>query len=120
MSFSGDDSYLSVNCNNYDAQYYYFPTHSTQQITDESLLETMNRTPKVLNHEHYESRAQKKFLSDNTLARNCFRLRHYAGYVVYSINSFLDKNRDILYFVRSVYIWHCLFMIGILLIISIM
>ena len=53
----------------------------------------------MLNHAHFESRTQKKFLTDNTLPRHAFRLRHYAGYVTYDINTFLDKNRDTLYYV---------------------
>ncbi len=69
------------------------------QVTDETFLGILNGTSKVVNHEHYESRTQKKYLTDSTLPRNAFRLRHYAGNVTYTVDSFLDKNRDILYFV---------------------
>ena len=59
----------------------------------------MNHTPEVVRHAHFESRAQKKFLSDNTMSHSSFRLRHYAGYVTYTVDGFIEKNRDTLTFV---------------------
>ncbi len=73
-------------------------------MTDVGLLDLMNHTPKIMNHEHYESRAQKKFLTDSTMSRESFRLRHYAGYVTYNVDGFIDKNRDILYSVCNSYL----------------
>ena len=49
------------------------------QVSDETLLAKFNK--QCLEHPHYESRANKKFLSDQSLPYDCFRLKHYAGSV---------------------------------------
>ena len=71
-------------------------------VTDETFLDTLNRTPKVVTHKHYESRAQRRFLSDNTLGRDEFRLVHYAGKVTYEVQGFISKNKDTLFSVSLV------------------
>ena len=70
---------------------------SFSQMDDPALLHTYNQTRAICNHPHYESRTQKKFLSDTSMSQASFRLRHYAGNVTYRIDGFLDKNRDLLF-----------------------
>ncbi|RZF45163.1 hypothetical protein LSTR_LSTR007126 [Laodelphax striatellus] len=64
------------------------------KVTDELLLEAMDK--ELANHEHYTSRQIKPL--DKTLKHKTqFRIRHYAGDVIYDIKGFLDKNRDTLF-----------------------
>ena len=53
------------------------------KATDETLLLKFNQ--RCLDHPHYESRATKHLLSDQTLSREEFRLVHYAGKVEHSL-----------------------------------
>ncbi|KAJ9577049.1 hypothetical protein L9F63_006397, partial [Diploptera punctata] len=64
------------------------------KVTDEMLLEAMDK--KLANHKHYTSR-QLSPLDKELKHKEEFRIRHYAGDVVYNINSFLDKNKDTLF-----------------------
>lgn len=64
-------------------------------VTDMTFLEKMNTA--CATHPHYESRGCKKNQSDKTLAIDVFRLRHFAGNVVYKVNGFIDKNNDLLF-----------------------
>nr|CAD7577169.1 unnamed protein product [Timema californicum] len=64
------------------------------KVTDELLLEAMDK--KLSHHEHYTSRQLKPL--DKLLKHKVeFRIRHYAGDVVYNIYGFLDKNKDTLF-----------------------
>ncbi|XP_047111722.1 unconventional myosin ID [Schistocerca piceifrons] len=64
------------------------------KITDEMLLEAMDE--KLSNHEHFTSRQLNPM--DKELKHKVeFRIRHYAGDVVYNIIGFLDKNKDTLF-----------------------
>uniref|UniRef100_A0A1A8HKJ7 Unconventional myosin-Ib n=3 Tax=Nothobranchius korthausae TaxID=1143690 RepID=A0A1A8HKJ7_9TELE len=66
-------------------------------VTDETFLDKLNTV--CAEHQHFESRLSKnsKFLTDHSLPHNCFRIQHYAGKVLYRVESFVDKNNDLLY-----------------------
>uniref|UniRef100_A0AAY4DPU0 Myosin IG n=1 Tax=Denticeps clupeoides TaxID=299321 RepID=A0AAY4DPU0_9TELE len=64
------------------------------KVTDTVCLETMNT--KLGQHPHFTSR--KHCPTDKTMDfQRHFRIRHYAGDVTYSIEGFLDKNKDPLF-----------------------
>ncbi|KAM3858015.1 LOW QUALITY PROTEIN: unconventional myosin-Ig [Diretmus argenteus] len=63
------------------------------KITDTACLDSMDS--KLLQHPHYTSR--KLSPTDKTMDWKDFRIRHYAGDVTYSVEGFLDKNRDPLF-----------------------
>ncbi|XP_047136669.1 unconventional myosin-Ia isoform X1 [Hydra vulgaris] len=62
-------------------------------ITDKKYLEILDRI--CLSHNHYDSRLKNR--SDTTIGFECFKLRHYAGDVIYNVNGFIDKNNDLLF-----------------------
>merc|ERR1719427_2153621 len=64
------------------------------KVTDAILLEEMDR--KLKGHNHYSSRRTDPV---NKLLQHGqdFQVKHYAGHVVYSIEGFIDKNRDTLF-----------------------
>ncbi|XP_046677744.1 unconventional myosin ID, partial [Homalodisca vitripennis] len=64
------------------------------KVTDELLLEALDK--KLVTHQHYSSR-QTKPMDKMLQHKTQFRIRHYAGDVIYNINGFLDKNRDTLF-----------------------
>ncbi|XP_035286909.1 unconventional myosin-Ig [Anguilla anguilla] len=67
---------------------------SVGKVTDITCLESMDT--KLGQHPHYTSR--KLSPSDKTIEFNRdFRILHYAGDVTYSIEGFLDKNKDPLF-----------------------
>ncbi|XP_032890982.1 unconventional myosin-Id [Amblyraja radiata] len=64
------------------------------KVTDKMFLDALNN--KLQKHAHYSSR--KLCASDKTLEfERDFRIKHYAGHVVYSVNGFIDKNKDTLF-----------------------
>lgn len=64
------------------------------KVTDELVLEAMDR--QLSSHPHYSSR-QTKSLDKDLAHKTQFKIRHYAGDVVYNIHGFLDKNKDTLF-----------------------
>ncbi|XP_053324035.1 unconventional myosin-Ig isoform X2 [Spea bombifrons] len=63
-------------------------------VTDTIFLESMNS--RLGRHPHYTSR--KLSTADKSMAFNRdFRIKHYAGDVTYSVEGFLDKNKDTLF-----------------------
>ncbi|TSK14721.1 Unconventional myosin-Id [Bagarius yarrelli] len=64
------------------------------KVTDEVFLQALNN--KLAKHAHYTSR--KLSPTDKSLEFDRdFRIRHYAGDVVYSVVGFIDKNKDTLF-----------------------
>uniref|UniRef100_A0A3Q4I2I2 Myosin ID n=1 Tax=Neolamprologus brichardi TaxID=32507 RepID=A0A3Q4I2I2_NEOBR len=64
------------------------------KVTDEVFLQGLNT--KLAKHAHYTSR--KLSPTDKSLEFDRdFRVRHYAGDVVYSVVGFIDKNKDTLF-----------------------
>uniref|UniRef100_A0A0B7BA75 Myosin motor domain-containing protein n=1 Tax=Arion vulgaris TaxID=1028688 RepID=A0A0B7BA75_9EUPU len=63
--------------------------------SDKTFLDKLD--DRCAKHPHYESRKCKKNQSDKSLPHDAFRLRHYAGNVLYKISGFLDKNNDLLF-----------------------
>ncbi|XP_011341843.2 myosin-IA [Ooceraea biroi] len=64
------------------------------KVTDEMLLSAMDT--KLAGHKHYTSR-QLKPMDKELEHKTQFKIKHYAGDVVYNINGFLDKNKDTLF-----------------------
>ncbi|OXB56645.1 hypothetical protein ASZ78_003936 [Callipepla squamata] len=64
------------------------------KVTDEMFLEALNS--KLGKHAHFSSR--KLCATDKTLEFDRdFRIKHYAGDVIYSVSGFIDKNKDTLF-----------------------
>ncbi|XP_063421774.1 unconventional myosin-Id-like isoform X2 [Mytilus trossulus] len=67
---------------------------SVGKVTDEMFLTAMSQ--KLAKHEHFTCRALQP--TDKTLEhKRDFRIKHYAGDVIYSVESFIDKNKDTLF-----------------------
>uniref|UniRef100_A0A8C3FB21 Unconventional myosin-Id n=1 Tax=Chrysemys picta bellii TaxID=8478 RepID=A0A8C3FB21_CHRPI len=64
------------------------------KVTDEMFLEALNN--KLGKHAHFSSR--KLCATDKILEFDRdFRIKHYAGDVIYSVTGFIDKNKDTLF-----------------------
>ncbi|CAI4228131.1 unnamed protein product [Auanema sp. JU1783] len=57
--------------------------HGQSEGVDNQLLSTLNKA--VSSHPHYQT------------GSGCFMVKHYAGDVVYNVEGFCDRNRDVLY-----------------------
>nr|XP_010944583.1 unconventional myosin-Ia [Camelus bactrianus]XP_045366080.1 unconventional myosin-Ia [Camelus bactrianus] len=74
-------------------------------VSDSTFLAKLNQL--FSKHEHYESKvtqnAQRQY--DHSMGLRCFRICHYAGKVTYNVNSFIDKNNDLLFRDLSQAMW---------------
>ncbi|XP_056653794.1 unconventional myosin-Ia isoform X1 [Monodelphis domestica] len=74
-------------------------------VSDSTFLAKLNQV--FSKHNYYESRvtqnAQRQH--DPSLGLSCFRIRHYAGKVMYNVEGFLDKNNDLLFRDLSQALW---------------
>ncbi|XP_010944583.2 unconventional myosin-Ia [Camelus bactrianus] len=74
-------------------------------VSDSTFLAKLNQL--FSKHEHYESKvtqnAQRQY--DHSMGLRCFRICHYAGKVTYNVNSFIDKNNDLLFRDLSQAVW---------------
>ncbi|XP_037294440.1 unconventional myosin IC isoform X2 [Manduca sexta] len=63
--------------------------------TDASFLEKL--TQHLDGHQHYKSHRKADIKTQKIMGRDEFCLVHYAGEVTYNVNTFLEKNNDLLY-----------------------
>uniref|UniRef100_A0A8C9BP40 Unconventional myosin-Ia n=1 Tax=Phocoena sinus TaxID=42100 RepID=A0A8C9BP40_PHOSS len=74
-------------------------------VSDSTFLAKLNQV--FSKHGHYESKvtqnAQHQY--DHSMGLSCFRICHYAGKVTYNVNSFIDKNNDLLFRDLSQAMW---------------
>ncbi|XP_047598948.1 unconventional myosin-Ia isoform X2 [Lutra lutra] len=74
-------------------------------VSDTTFLAKLNQL--FSKHNHYESKvtqnAQRQY--DHTMGLSSFRICHYAGKVTYNVNSFIDKNNDLLFRDLSEAMW---------------
>nr|XP_025857688.1 unconventional myosin-Ia [Vulpes vulpes] len=74
-------------------------------VSDSTFLAKLNQL--FSKHDHYESKvtqnAQRQY--DHTMGLSSFRICHYAGKVTYNVNSFIDKNNDLLFRDLSQAMW---------------
>ncbi|XP_037019433.2 unconventional myosin-Ia [Artibeus jamaicensis] len=74
-------------------------------VSDSTFLAKLNQL--YSKHDYYESKvtqnAQRQY--DHSMGLSCFRICHYAGKVTYNVNSFIDKNNDLLFRDLSQAMW---------------
>ncbi|KAM8802063.1 unconventional myosin-Ia isoform 1-T1 [Rhynchonycteris naso] len=74
-------------------------------VSDSTFLAKLNQL--FHKHAYYESKvtqnAQRQY--DHSMGLSCFRICHYAGKVTYNVNSFIDKNNDLLFRDLSQAMW---------------
>ncbi|KAM5333548.1 unconventional myosin-Ia [Glossophaga mutica] len=74
-------------------------------VSDSTFLAKLNQL--YSKHDYYESKvtqnAQRQY--DHTMGLSSFRICHYAGKVTYNVNSFIDKNNDLLFRDLSQAMW---------------
>ncbi|KAF6120503.1 myosin IA [Phyllostomus discolor] len=74
-------------------------------VSDSTFLAKLNQL--YSKHSYYESKVtqntQRQY--DHTMGLSCFRICHYAGKVTYNVNSFIDKNNDLLFRDLSQAMW---------------
>lgn len=63
--------------------------------TDASLLEKFNQ--RLDGHDHYKSHRKSDIRTQKLMGRDEFCIVHYAGEVTYSVNTFIEKNNDLLF-----------------------
>lgn len=74
-------------------------------VSDSTFLAKLNQL--FSQHSHYESKVTQnaKRQYDHSMGLNSFRITHYAGKVTYNVDSFIDKNNDLLYRDLSQAMW---------------
>ncbi|XP_026327271.1 myosin-IB [Hyposmocoma kahamanoa] len=65
------------------------------EATDASFLEKLNQ--QLGGHPHYKSHRKVDSRTQKLMGRDEFCIVHYAGEVTYSVNTFLEKNNDLLF-----------------------
>jgi len=61
--------------------------------SDMAFLQKLNAN--VIKHPHYDSREKTRSSKDMDI--NMFKIKHYAGDVIYTVDGFIEKNNDLLY-----------------------
>jgi len=61
--------------------------------SDLTFLSKLNTN--IINHPHYDSR--EKTRNSKEMDINMFKIKHYAGDVIYTVDGFIEKNNDLLY-----------------------
>ncbi|CAG0890612.1 unnamed protein product [Cyprideis torosa] len=74
-------------------------------VTGDTLL--LRLTQACAGHPSFETRGMRNFLSDDSLPQSQFRIRHFAGNVLYDPALFIEKNQDFLPLDVSHAMYHC-------------